>query len=945
MRSFAELGRWEAALTRMVGRQLEFTQLCTFLAGCRSGPSVLVIEGEPGIGKSIVFEEALAVAAARMRLLQVRCVEAETGLAYAGLADLLGAWMPAVLAALSGPQRRALEITLMGADAGPDMVEQHVMGRATVAALECLAAEMPVVVAIDDVQWLDPASGRVLSFAVRRLGNAPVSVLATRRLSSGVVNGSLPLGLDDAMPALRPQRLVLGPMPAPAVEAMLGERFGGRLPRRSLSGVVAVAAGNPLYAMELAAARTLPQRSVDQPGPLPPRLEQLLADRVGRLPAAATEPLAAVASLAAPTVAMVAAALGEGAKAGLDSALDAGVLQVEEGRLWFAHPLLGIAALTRLPPSTRRALHARLAAVAADPEERARHLVFAADGPDAAVAAAVEQGAELARARGAPQAAAELAEAAVRLTPREQHDDARRRRIAAGYHWVTAGEAGRGRALLAAALEDAPAGPVRAELRWRLGMVCRLDDDTSQAVALLEAALAEADQPALQATIARKLASLYGWQGRMSDALQHTNAALSWAEHADDPRVLLESLMNHVMIMLLHGIAIPGDALRRIVELSRTTGPFAAHEDPEALRAFVAFVHGDLNAAATGLRQVLQRAEEQGDEFGIASVANLLAQVELAAGRWATARRLADEVADKARTVRVALMQAPALYVTALVHAHLGAVDIARAAAEELIESAERNDAPPLWCWGQAVLGFLALSCGDAHTAHTHLGPLCDRLNQVGLREPVQVHLAWSDIDALVELGKLDKAEALAADLHQRGQTLDRPFALATAARGRGLICAARGDFTAAQAEFNHTLAEHDRLGWPFERARTLLALGTVLRRNKQKRAARETLHQAQAIFDGLGARLWSTKTTAELARIGGRPPSAGSLTATEHRVAELAADGHTNRQVAAQLFLSTKTVAAHLTSVYAKLGVRSRTELARHFHDPTHSAARRTTP
>ena len=139
----------------------------------------------------------------------------------------------------------------------------------------------------------------------------------------------------------------------------------------------------------------------------------------------------------------------------------------------------------------------------------------------------------------------------------------------------------------------------------------------------------------------------------------------------------------------------------------------------------------------------------------------------------------------------------------------------------------------------------------------------------------------------------------------------------------------ALGDLDGALAELDRALLAHDRLGWPFERARTLLALGVVRRRGKQKRAARQSLEQALALFEGLGAQVWAARTTAELARIGGRPPRTGALTPTERRVAELVAEGHTNREVADQLFLSAKTVAAHLTSAYAKLGVRSRTELA----------------
>ncbi len=200
---------------------------------------------------------------------------------------------------------------------------------------------------------------------------------------------------------------------------------------------------------------------------------------------------------------------------------------------------------------------------------------------------------------------------------------------------------------------------------------------------------------------------------------------------------------------------------------------------------------------------------------------------------------------------------------------------------------------------------------------------------------PLWSHLVWYDIDALVELGDLDQACALADDLRARGERLDRPFPLATAARGHALVLAARGDLAAARAELDRALVEHDRLGWPFERARTELTHGMVLRRDKQKRAVRETLHRALATFEDLGASLWAAKVRAEISRIGGRPAPTGSLTATERRVAELAADGHTNREVAALLFLSTKTVAAHLTSVYAKLGVRSRTELSRQLRPP----------
>ncbi len=764
---------------------------------------------------------------------------------------------------------------------------------------------------------------------LRRLEAAPVGVLVTRRGPGD----SLPLGLDDALPEGRRERLLVGPLGQDDLELLVEGRLGEPLPRALHRRVAAAAGGNPLYALELAEAQRRAGRSPGDLVALSSRLEELLAGRLGRLPPQATEPLAAVAGLAAPTVALIAAVLGEPAKAGLDAALDAGVLLVEEGRLRFSHPLLGVAASARVAPSARRALHARLAAMLVDPEERARHLILAADGPDAAVAAAVEQGADRARARGAPEVAAELAEAAVRLTPPDRAEEVRRRRVAAGYHWVTAGEVGPGRAQLAAALEGAPPGQVRAELRWRLGMLV-LVDDVDGAVEMLEAALAESrGHPALQAMVARRLAGPYWWQGHLREALQLIRRAVELAEALDDPRGLLDALNLYVLGALIAG-ELPPDLPGRVEQLARAARPLPAHEDPDLILSMVDLARGDASSAATRLERLHQRAVEQGNELGLLWALALGAEVELMRGDWPRAQQLAGQALRTARRLASPFWLARGLLAAALVDAHLGDAEAAQAAAVELLDAAERGGLVPLLLEGRTVLGFLALSRGDARAAHAEFDPLLERLDEVGVREPTWARLVWSELDALLELGELDRAAALAEELEARGRALDRPFALATAARGRGRVLAARGDLDGAQAELEGALVLHERLGLPFERAQTLLALGVVRRRGKQKRAARQALEQALALFDGLGARLWSARATAELARIGGRPPRAGALTPTERRVAELVAEGRTNREVAALLFLSAKTVAAHLTSAYAKLGVRSRTELAHRLRD-----------
>jgi DNA-binding CsgD family transcriptional regulator len=230
------------------------------------------------------------------------------------------------------------------------------------------------------------------------------------------------------------------------------------------------------------------------------------------------------------------------------------------------------------------------------------------------------------------------------------------------------------------------------------------------------------------------------------------------------------------------------------------------------------------------------------------------------------------------------------------------------------------------------VLGFLELSLGDPPSAHARLGPLVGTLHAMGVGEPTAFPVLPDEIEALIGLGELDQAEPLIEELEAQGRALDRAWALAGAARCRGLLAAARGDPQGALAHLQRALQEHQRVAWPFELARTLRAQGMVLRRDKHKTAAKAALEQALGIFERLGALLWAQATNAELERVGLRPAAptgVSGMTAAEARVAELVAAGRTNREVAGELFMSPKTVEAHLSRIYRKLGVRSRAELA----------------
>jgi DNA-binding CsgD family transcriptional regulator len=263
-----------------------------------------------------------------------------------------------------------------------------------------------------------------------------------------------------------------------------------------------------------------------------------------------------------------------------------------------------------------------------------------------------------------------------------------------------------------------------------------------------------------------------------------------------------------------------------------------------------------------------------------------------------------------------------------LVLAHTGPPDEAAAEGKRALELAARTRSRPaeyLTRWG---LGLAALSRADADEAVRSLAPIVDLARRESFAEPGATRFITDVAEALAQTAGDEAAELL--DWYEgHARRLGRRSALASSARCRGLLAAEAGDVDGGRAALASALAEHQHALLPFDRARTLLVLGAVERRAKQKRAAREALEEALAVFEELGASAWASRARSELARIGGRAPSAGALTPTEQKVAELVAEGHSNKEVAAALFVTVKTVEANLSRVYAKLGLRSRSELA----------------
>jgi DNA-binding CsgD family transcriptional regulator len=908
----------------LVGRADELSLIGELLDTRDRLPAAGLVLGDAGIGKTTLWLAATARAGDRgYRVLFSRPSEVETGYSFTGLTDLVGDVVDEVSADLPPAQRRALDAALLRSSEVVSAVEERVVAAAFLGTLRVLADRTPLVVAVDDVQWLDAPTLAVLRFALARLREEPVAVLLTAR-------GDPPDWIRRTVSEERLYTIEPRPLSVGAVQELLRARLGRPFTRPALLRLWEASGGNPFFALEL--ARALERRGGRiEPGrelPIPSTLEALLDERLEMLTPEAEEVCRVVAALAEPTAHLVEASVDRGA-AGVEDALRAHVLEVEGERIRFAHPLLASAIAGRIPAETRRTLHGRMAALVADPEERARHLALAASEPDARVADALDKAVRRARARGAATAAAELAEQALRLTSATETEEVRRRALLAGELLFEAGDAARAAAILKEALGDAPAGQPRATVLRRLAAVQAEAAGPREAAELYRAALEEVGTDArLKAEIHLELADVLRFATGLRASEPHAAAAVDAAERSGDGEVLCRALAVFGLVRFKLGYGLDEEAMARAVALEEELGLPLFFSGARGSLCDQRFWSHDLDAAralAEELRDSEHRREGYADSEGLW----YLALIEWRAGNWTLAAELADEV----RAIEEQLGREGLLSVrqwpSALIAAHRGFVDEARAIASEALERADPEGIGTAQAGHRWVLGFLDLSLGDARAALPQLLVAHELREAVGHGEPGQMWELPDLLDALVTVGELDEADTLAARWEQQGRRLGRAWTLAISARTRALVRAAREDLDGALAGFEDALTEHARTQDPFQHARTLLALGTTRRRAKQRASARETLEQALAVFETIGAPLWSEKARAELGRIGGRAPSRDALTPSEERIAALVAEGRTNREVAAALFVTEHTVEAALTRVYRKLGVRSRAELA----------------
>ncbi|HET6507800.1 MAG TPA: AAA family ATPase [Baekduia sp.] len=887
------------------GRTRELSRIEQTLAAARLGTSgVLVLSGGPGIGKTTLLEQAIAEAEGDgMLVLRARGVHQEADVPFAGLLGLLRPLL-GLLDALPEPQARALRVAL-ALDAGRER-DRFAIGAATLGLLATAAEGRPLLVALDDAQWLDEASLAAVAFAARRLlADAAAVLVATR-----------PGTLDDgSLPTLR-----LTGLDRDASRALLEHRAGRPLPPDVADLTYERTAGNPLALAELAAVAPAVSDTVALP--IETSVERAYAARVKALPDAPRRALALAAAEATGDMeALVAAAATLGLEPdALHAAADRGLVTLTD-TITFVHPLAASAAYRCAAPAERRAAHRALAAAVADPDRRAWHLAAAATGPDEEVAAQLDAAGARARARSAYATAAAAHERAARLTG----DDARRRTrllAAADAAWL-AGHGERADRLLAAvgaADDDPEVAHHRGHAALRAGRVAEAYDlfvaaaerDPDHAVALL------ADATNACAYAARPAAMLV--------AAVRTHDALGADPDPGERDVFLARLALG-MASIYNGRGEEGAALvREAIEVLE--GSEALHRDPRLLTsaALGPLWLRERSESRRLIARAIDAARAEGAVGALPFPLWLAARDAATSDRPAVARARYEEAIRLARETGQATALAAGLAGLACVQARQGDEHGAREHAGEALALTSRLGLDFFRLWALDALAELELGLGHSDAALARLREKERLLVARGIADP-DVSPAPELVEALVHADRATEAERLLGPFERHADDKGQPWALARAARARGIL---DGD----EAAFARALDLHARTPDRFEDARTSLCHGEMLRRARRRADARVHLRRALELFDDLGAAPWAERARGELEATGETarrrdPSTIDQLTPRELQVALVLADGATTREAAARLFLSPKTVDYHLRHVYRKLGISDRAALA----------------
>jgi DNA-binding CsgD family transcriptional regulator len=908
-----------------LGRKAECLRLDALLDGARDGRSgVLVLRGEAGIGKSTLLAYA-ATRAEGFRRLTVRGIEPEADLPFAGLGDLLRPILDRA-PAIPEPQASALAGALaLGPPARGDRLATCA---ATLSLLAAAAEESPLLVIADDAQWIDPSSTEALLFAARRIEAEGIVVLIGVR--------------DDAVHEFEraglPQ-LDVGGLERTVAQKLLTVTLGRPVAREAAERLFTATQGNPLALIEMPALLDPDQLDgvapIDPGALAAPSLEQALLQPVARLPDETQRALVVAAASGSGSTNSVTPALAElGLQPqALDPAERAGVISICDGQLRFRHPLLRSAVYKSAPAGIRREAHEALARAASGETQlgaRAWHLAATAESNQEDVAAVLEEAALSARRRGGLAESASAFERAADLTG-GLPERARRLREAANDARL-AGRVRKALELLERALADASTPGEQARIQHLRGVIEMWHGQPGAAAKLMraEATAIEMDDPERAARMLTDAAWAFFVAGEIAEGAGSAEEAHAIGERVGG--VAATRAGGGLGIALL----LTGDS-RKAEPLLAEYQRSLALEDPvgesayqllrpagQVLTWFEAYEPAREMLAST-IDSARKRSALGTLPYALAS----LSELDFRTGNWAAAYANASEAVRIADEIDQQTTRSFSLACLALIEGAQGRENDCATHANDALRLAYPHIGSVV-AYANAALGLLELSCGKPDLAVQHLEQLRRRVNEHGLKDPAVIPWRADLIEAYVRVGRRDDAVRELAAFQEDAEATARRWALAAAARCRGLLAGS----DAFEAAFGQAVELHQLTTTPFELARTTLCLGERLRRERRRSDAREPLRSALATFERLGAKPWADRARNELDATGetvrrSDPNAADQLTAQELQVALLVAKGATNREAGAALFLSPKTIETHLGRVYRKLNLRSRTELA----------------
>ncbi|MER7762839.1 AAA family ATPase [Streptomyces sp. NPDC097619] len=878
-----------------------------------------ILTGPAGVGKTTVARALADAAEARGEtVLRLAPEAADRWIPEASAAALLASVPPAALDRLAGPQRTAVALLRRETDA-PRAGRDHVALRlAVVAVLRTLAADRPVLILVDNAQWLDAETADLLRFVLR------LTPPGVRVLAAECVRGGAPVAeslCGPGTPALRVPPLGADEVAELLVRHQLPARLAGRIHQAS--------GGNPRLALALGRSLAEARDGAHHADTLPVcgEAREVARRLLSEVPADTHRTLLLAALAARPGTALLRRAGRMDAEAELAGAERAALITVgEDGTVRFTAGALPTALAADAGWPERAAGHAALAAAVDDPVEAVRHRALAVDTPDEALAAEIARAAESCRRRGNRALAAELGLLAAERTPLDRPVDELARLVGAAVDAGCAGRADLARRACRAVLarDAAPADRVRA----RLAVI----DAAGQALADLDETFAHAmndavGDPALMAAVQLRVS----WKLNLSDGDPVRSCAVAaeagrLAAVGGDPGAEAMALTVRARMGRILGDPGAEAILAEALALPAPEVPLVMRNAPQYLAVRHALFDDRLADARGRLLTLLPAVERSGAAEDVFEVLRSLTEAELRRGRCAAGAGHARRALEL--TIDAGLSPGPAWYVAALAEAHGGSFLRAAAYARRGVRASEEERDQVFLSRSLYALGLVELARGET-------APAVATLRRVAALEAAQQVvdpsiLRWHGelAEALVAADELDEAAEFLDSVHTVAADLRRTTVLAALDRARGLLLSARGEADEAVDLLQDTADRFAALDLPVERGRTLLALARVERRRRRRAPARAALRGAADVFTAAGALPW-TELAQETPAGAGRPGAAAVLTEAETRLALLVSQGASNQEAADKLFLSVKTVEARLTRIYQKLDVRSRAQLA----------------